>query len=102
MDKHIIQTYLETIIGDSAADAELLSYYVNCGKPACLAVTGLSLGQVTTGIFEEFAEDFDAITVRDVKEGLRRMAVGRMLYSAAIGYVDVVYFPGVQFVTSGE
>lgn len=26
MDKHIIQTYLETIIGDSAADAELLSY----------------------------------------------------------------------------
>lgn len=65
-------------------------------------MTGLSLGQVTAGIFEEFAEDFDAITVHDVKEGLRCMAVGRMLHSAAIGHVDVVYFPGVQFATSGE
>ena len=101
MEKHIIQTLLESTIEDAGPDSpiSLRSYSGRCMYGAdCLGVTAEDVTVVYKELISALLngaklDRFQKTEIMDALEGVRTDNMGRD---------QIVYFPGIEFVDGGE
>lgn len=102
MDKHPIQTILESVIEEQGEDANIRIYEGYSGRgmygKECIGVTG-SLGDIVSALLEgalKMASTMSRFEKRDLLDDVQNMQRDSM------GHDMIVYWPGIEFVGEQE